>query len=125
MRNLLILGMLACGAFFAGWFTIERDGDRTRIEINKAEIKGDIGSLKERGREYLDRQDERRGDAYVDDQRSQDQRSQYDDRYDPNPRTDYRSYEDRNATYQDRSFNQAERFPENRDYRSVQERRPY
>lgn len=123
MRNLLILGMLACGAFFAGWFTIERDGDRTRIEINKSEIKGDLSQLKERGREYLD---DRREDGYANDQRDS-----YDSRYDERPSVDYRSYEGQrgddapNRSYEDRAYNQAGRYTESRDYRNAPERRPY
>ncbi|MFG0265128.1 MAG: hypothetical protein ACF8AM_08240 [Rhodopirellula sp. JB055] len=38
----------------AGWFTIERDGDKTRIEINKTEIRSDARSDIDRGRDILD-----------------------------------------------------------------------
>lgn len=60
MRNLLLLGLLVGGAFMAGWFTIERDGDRTRIEINKTEIRQDTRQAIERGREFIDQQEQDR-----------------------------------------------------------------
>ncbi|MCC9642280.1 hypothetical protein LOC71_08335 [Rhodopirellula sp. JC740] len=54
MRTLLLLGLAVGAAFMAGWFTIERDGDTTRIEINKTEIRSDARSAIDRGREILD-----------------------------------------------------------------------
>lgn len=54
MRTILLLGLAIGGAFMAGWFTIERDGDKTRIEINKTEIRSDARSAIDRGRDILD-----------------------------------------------------------------------
>lgn len=54
MRTILLLGLAIGGAFMAGWFTIERDGDKTRIEINKTEIRTDARSAIDRGRDMLD-----------------------------------------------------------------------
>ncbi|WDQ16976.1 hypothetical protein PSR62_00120 [Rhodopirellula sp. P2] len=54
MRTILLLGLAIGGAFMAGWFTIERDGDKTRIEINKTEIRSDTRSAIDRGRDILD-----------------------------------------------------------------------
>ena len=62
MRNLVIMGMLTAGAFMAGWFTIERQGDRTTIEINKNEIRDDTRNAIVRGRDLLERV-EQPGDA--------------------------------------------------------------
>lgn len=53
MRNLIILALLLAGAFLAGWFTINRDGDRTTIEINRTEIRQDAREAIDRGREFL------------------------------------------------------------------------
>ncbi|MDA8746214.1 hypothetical protein N9N28_16430 [Rubripirellula amarantea] len=58
MRNLFIIGMLAVAAFAAGWFKINRDGDSTTIEFNRAEIRDDTRRAIEKGREILDRRDE-------------------------------------------------------------------
>lgn len=55
MRNLLIIGMLLIAASAAGWFRINRDGDRTLIEINQNEIRNDARNAINRGREYLQR----------------------------------------------------------------------
>lgn len=60
MRNLLLLGLAVGGAFMAGWFTIERDGDRTRIEINKNEIRSDARQAIDRGRQYIDQREQER-----------------------------------------------------------------
>lgn len=57
MRNLLVIGMLLVGAFMAGWFKVNRDGDRTTIEINRNEIRGDARNAIDRGREFLDRRE--------------------------------------------------------------------
>ncbi len=56
MRNFLIIGMMLIGMFMAGWFTINRQGDRTTIEINRSEIRDDTRKAIQRGREYLDRE---------------------------------------------------------------------
>ena len=61
MRNLLIIAMLLTGAFMAGWFQVQRDGDRTTIEINRQEIRQDTREALDRGREFL-RQQEMQGD---------------------------------------------------------------
>ncbi|MEM9367461.1 MAG: hypothetical protein AAGD07_15830 [Planctomycetota bacterium] len=60
MRTLLLLGLAIGGAFMAGWFTIERDGDRTRIEINKSEIRSDTRQAIDKGRDYLDQREQQR-----------------------------------------------------------------
>ena len=57
MRNLFIIGMLGVAAFMAGWFKINRDGDSTTIEINRAEIRDDARKAIEKGREVLDRRE--------------------------------------------------------------------
>lgn len=59
MRNLFIIGMLLVGAFMAGWFKINREGDQTTISINRSEIRQDTRKAIDRGREILDRQQER------------------------------------------------------------------
>ncbi|SMP74776.1 hypothetical protein SAMN06265222_11833 [Neorhodopirellula lusitana] len=58
MRTLLLLGLAIGGAFMAGWFTIERDGDRTRIEINKTEIRSDARQAIDKGRDILDKREQ-------------------------------------------------------------------
>ncbi|TWU55143.1 hypothetical protein [Rubripirellula reticaptiva] len=58
MRNLIIIGMLGVAAFMAGWFKINRDGDSTTIEINRAEIRSDARKAIEKGREVLDRREQ-------------------------------------------------------------------
>lgn len=40
----------------ANWFTIEGDGDRTRIDINRDEIRSDAQHAIDKGREILDKQ---------------------------------------------------------------------
>ncbi len=55
MRNLMFLGMLLVGASMAGWFTVNRQGDRTTIEIDQEEIRDDARSALSRGRELLNR----------------------------------------------------------------------
>ncbi len=59
MRNIFIIGMLLVGAFMAGWFKINRNGDHTTIEINRAEIRNDTRKAIDRSREILDRSEER------------------------------------------------------------------
>ncbi len=44
----------------AGWFTIDRDGDRTTIQIDKSEIREDARGALEKGREFIDRREEER-----------------------------------------------------------------
>ncbi len=56
MRNLFIIALMLGGAFMAGWFTINRDGDRTSIEINRDEIRHDTRHAIDRGRQLLDRE---------------------------------------------------------------------
>ena len=53
MRNLFIIGVILLGAFMAGWFKVNRDGDRTTIEINRGEIRQDARKAIDRGRELL------------------------------------------------------------------------
>ncbi|TWU16739.1 hypothetical protein [Allorhodopirellula heiligendammensis] len=71
MRTILFLGLAIGAAFMANWFTIERDGDRTRIDINKDEIRNDAQHAIEKGREILDKREHGRqantppGDGYA------------------------------------------------------------
>lgn len=58
MRTIFILGLLIGIAFLAGWFTIDRQAELTTIQINKSEIREDAKKAIERGREYLERQEE-------------------------------------------------------------------
>ncbi len=53
MRNLFILGIIVLGAFMAGWFKVNRDGDHTTIEINRGEIRQDARKAIDRGKEFL------------------------------------------------------------------------
>ena len=78
MRNLFIIGMLLVGAFMAGWFKVNRDGERTTIEINRSEIRSDARKAIDRGREILDRRDQQ----YAQSQQYSDQ--QYSDQQYPN-----------------------------------------
>ncbi len=57
MRNIIIIAMLLAAASAAGWFQIQRDGEHTRIDINRAEIREDARRAIDRGREILDRRD--------------------------------------------------------------------
>ncbi|QDT03614.1 hypothetical protein K227x_19980 [Rubripirellula lacrimiformis] len=68
MRNLFIIGMLGVAAFMAGWFKINRDGDSTTIEINRAEIREDARKAIEKGREVLDRREMADQERYADGQ---------------------------------------------------------
>lgn len=47
--------MLGLAAFMAGWFKVNRNGDNTTIEINRAEIRNDTRKAIEKGREVLER----------------------------------------------------------------------
>lgn len=58
MRTLLLLGLAVGGAFMAGWFTIEREGDQTRIGINKTEIRNDARQAIDKGRDLLDKREQ-------------------------------------------------------------------
>ncbi|MEM6365357.1 MAG: hypothetical protein AAF745_13100 [Planctomycetota bacterium] len=60
MRTLLLLGLAIGGAFMAGWFTIERDGDRTRIEINKTEVRSDVGRTIDRVQDLRQQREQNR-----------------------------------------------------------------
>ena len=60
MRNLLVLGLMIGGAFLAGWFTVDREGDRTTIEIDRSEIRGDARKAIDKGRELLDQRERER-----------------------------------------------------------------
>ena len=55
MRNLIFVGIAIAAASAAGWFQIQRDGDTTRIDINRAEIRSDARRAIDRGRQILDR----------------------------------------------------------------------
>lgn len=78
MRNLILIGMVVGGAFAAGWFTINREGDRTTIEFNRAEIRQDTRRAIDKGRELLDRREEQLAQ-----QRGQLSPQPMDDQYDP------------------------------------------
>lgn len=58
MRNLFIIVILAGVAFTAGWFTIDREGDKTTIQFNRAEIRQDTRRVIDKGREILDSRDQ-------------------------------------------------------------------
>jgi hypothetical protein len=66
MRNILIIGMVLVGASMAGWFKVQRDGERTTIEINRDEIRSDAKQAIDRGREFLDRRDQGVADQQTD-----------------------------------------------------------
>ena len=53
----------------AGWFKVQRDGERTTIEIDRSEIRSDARQAIERGREFLERRDR----EYADQQYAQQQ----------------------------------------------------
>ena len=59
MRNLLFVGLLLIAASMAGWFRVNREGDRTLIEIDRSEIRDDARRAFDRGREFLDAREER------------------------------------------------------------------
>ena len=44
----------------AGWFTVERDGDHTRIEIDKQAIRSDTRQAIDKGRDILDQREQER-----------------------------------------------------------------
>ncbi|GAA5509981.1 hypothetical protein [Novipirellula caenicola] len=109
MRNIIILAMLVAGASAAGWFQIQRDGEYTRIDINRAEIREDARRAIDKGREILDRRDSQRSD-YPDAPSSAGQ--PYSPNYDsgsyPGPTDSYQSqYQDYTPTTGPR-YNQAE-----------------
>lgn len=79
MRNLFMIGMLITGAFMAGWFKIQRDGERTTIEINRNEIRSDARQAIDRGREFLDRHDLQYAEPQSADQQYADPRQPYSD----------------------------------------------
>lgn len=92
MRNLIIIAALAGVAFTAGWFTVNREGDKTTIQFNRAEIRQDTRRVIDKGREILDNRDQQ----FANDQQQQQQQQQ-------DPR-----YADRNGGYpqQDQSYQQ-------------------
>jgi hypothetical protein len=53
-RNIIILGIAIAAASAAGWFTVNREGDRTTIQINRDEIRNDTRRAMDRSREFLD-----------------------------------------------------------------------
>lgn len=57
MRTILLLGVVAFAAFTAGWFKINREGDSTTIEINRAEIRSDARRAIDKGRDILDKRE--------------------------------------------------------------------
>ena len=59
MRNIVFIGMLLAAAFMAGWFKIQRDGENTLIEINRAAIRDDAQHAIEKSRQILDRSQQR------------------------------------------------------------------
>lgn len=54
MRNLFIIGILIAGASMAGWFSVNREGDRTTIEFDRTEIREDTRNVFNRARGYLE-----------------------------------------------------------------------
>ena len=58
-RNLIFLTMAVGAATMAGWLSIDREGDRTTIQINKAEILGDTRRAIDRSRELLNEREQR------------------------------------------------------------------
>jgi hypothetical protein len=65
MRNLFLIGMLLVGASMAGWFKINRQGERTTIEINPEEIRSDTRQAIDRGRDFLEhRERQQAGQPY-------------------------------------------------------------
>lgn len=59
----MMLAVLVVIGFMAGWFSIERDGDQTKIEINRDEIRQDAQQAVDRGREYLEQRGQQAGQA--------------------------------------------------------------
>ncbi|WP_436715237.1 hypothetical protein U8335_21730 [Roseiconus lacunae] len=53
-RTLVILGALACCAFAAGWFTIDRNEKETTIRFNRDEIREDASRAIAKGKELLE-----------------------------------------------------------------------
>ena len=106
MRNLFIIGMLLVGAFMAGWFKINRNGDHTTIEINRAEIRQDTRKAIDRGREILDRNEERVA-------RDQDQPydSRFDDRMSYPPASTFTDSNRSQGDYHDDRLRPADRSP--------------
>lgn len=76
MRNLIIIAMLAGVAFMAGWFTIDRNGESTTIQFNRAEIRQDTRRVIDKGREILDNRDRQ----FANEQQQQQQDPRYADR---------------------------------------------
>ena len=58
MRNLFIIAILLLAAFMAGWFKVNRDGDQTTIQINRAEIRDDARRAINKGRDFLDQREQ-------------------------------------------------------------------
>lgn len=97
MRNLFIIGTLLMGAFMAGWFKVNRDGQRTTIEINRDEIRGDTRNAIARGREYLQRRDQRYNDQQLGDQQYENQ--QYAEQQYPAQQSNGQPYGESNQQY--------------------------
>ena len=110
-RNIILIGMAVGAASMAGWFSINREGDQTTIQINKAEIAEDARRAIDRGRNYFDEREQRlasqqngQSDQWNDDYRQADysERS-YDDRQNQFPQPQYQSegrQEERNRANQ-------------------------
>jgi hypothetical protein len=112
MRNLILIAMVVGGAFAAGWFTINREGDRTTIEFNRAEIRQDTRRAIDKGREILDRREQQIAQQQNAEEQNAEQWGQrspqpLDDRYDP--RYSEPRFAERNATdaSQRRDYRQA------------------
>jgi hypothetical protein len=71
MRNLFIIAMLLVGAFMAGWFKVNREGESTTIEINRTEIRSDARKAIDRGRDFLDRREQQVAEQQVADPNQQ------------------------------------------------------
>lgn len=58
MRNIIFVGMLLSAAFMAGWFKIQRDGENTLIEIDRAAIRNDTQQAIEKSRAVFERREQ-------------------------------------------------------------------
>ena len=114
MRNLIIIGILGCVAFAAGWFTIDREGDKTTIQFNRAEIRQDTRRVIEKGREILDNRDSQ----FANQQPPQQQDPRYADRNGGYPQQG-QSYQQpgyQQSGYQQNNYQDSNQAPWNQNY---------
>ena len=141
-RNLILIVMVVGAASMAGWFSINREGDQTTIQINRAEIREDAGRLFDRGREFLDEREQRLASQRQDNGESWNESGGYETYSEQDYRnagytdsrsdyqTDrYQSQQYRDDRYQDSSYHrkqyQTDRQTEVYDQRNYQPRVPY